>query len=77
MEYSNRFTDNLQNVINTAEELARAFHCSYIGSEHIVLAMLNCPDCTAYKLLTSCGVSEAMYREHFVHSIDRRLNING
>ncbi|MDE7440413.1 MAG: ATP-dependent Clp protease ATP-binding subunit [Clostridia bacterium] len=77
MEYINRFTDNLQNVINTAEEAARAFQCSYIGSEHIVFAMLNCPDCTAYKLLTSCGVSETMYREYFVRSIDRRSNING
>ncbi len=77
MEYSNRFTDNLQNVINTAEEMARAFQCSYIGSEHIILAMLNCPECTAYKLLTSCGVSESMYREYFVRTIDRRSNISG
>ena len=77
MEYSNRFTDNLQTVISTAEEAARAFQCSYIGSEHIVFAMLNCPDCTAYKLLNSCGVSETMYREYFVRSIDRRSNING
>ena len=77
MEYSNRFTGNLQNVINIAEEAARAFQCSYIGSEHIVFAMLNCPDCTAYKLLTSCGVSESAYREYFVRSIDKRSNING
>ena len=77
MEYSNRFTDNLQNVITTAEDAARAFQCSYIGSEHIVFAMLNCPDCTAYKILTSCGVSEPGYRDHFIRSIDRRSNING
>ena len=77
MEYSNRFTDNLQNVIAMAEDAARAFQCSYIGSEHIVFAMLNFPDCTAYKILSSCGVSETGYREYFVRSIDKRSNING
>ena len=77
MEYMNRFTQNLQEVMSTAEEAARIFHCSYIGSEHIVFAMLNCPDCTAYKILVSCGVNEAAYREHFIRSIDRRSNING
>ena len=77
MEYSNRFTDNLQNVISIAEDAARAFQCSYIGSEHIVFAMLNCPDCTAYKILVSCGVVESDYREYFVRSIDKHSNING
>ena len=77
MEYINRFTDNLQNVITMAEDAARAFQCSYIGSEHIVFAMLNSPECTAYKILSSCGVSEAGYREYFVRSIDKRSNING
>ena len=55
MEYKDRFSDNLQNVINIAEEAARVYGSSYIGSEHIVFAMLNCPDCTAYKLLSSCN----------------------
>lgn len=77
MEYSNRFTDNLQNVISVAEEAARAFQSSYIGSEHIGFAILNCPDCTAYKVLAACGVSEPRYREYFVRSIDKRSNISG
>ena len=77
MEYINRFTENLQNVIALAEEATRAFQCSYIGSEHIVFAMLNYPDCTAYKILTSCGVSEPAYREYFLRSLDKRSNING
>lgn len=77
MEYSNRFTDNLQNVISIAEEAARAFQSSYIGSEHIGFAILNCPDCTAYKVLAACGVSEPRYREYFVRSIDKRSNISG
>ncbi len=77
MEYTNRFTDNLQSVITIAEDAARAFQSSYIGSEHIVFAMLNCPDCTAYKVLSACGVNENAYREYFIRSIDKRANING
>ncbi len=77
MEFLNKFTDNLQQVISVAEEAARVYGSSYIGSEHIVFAMLNCPDCTAYKVLNSCDVSEPAYREYFARSIDKRSNING
>ena len=75
--YLNRFTDNLQQVLSVAEEAAVAYDSSYIGSEHIVFAMLNCPDCTAYKVLNACGVSEPEYREYFSRSIDTRSNIKG
>lgn len=77
MEYMNRFTDNLQNVIALAEEAANLYGSSYIGSEHIVFAMLNCPECTAYNLLTSCGVRPEEYRIYFERSIDRESNIVG
>ncbi len=73
----NKFTDNLQQVISVAQEAAEMYGSSYIGSEHIVLAMLNCPDCTAYRVLESCNVYEPIFREIFVNSIDRRSNING
>ena len=73
----NKFTDNLQQVISVAEEAARVYGSSYIGSEHLVFAMLNCPDCTAYKVLNACDVSEPAYREFFVRNIDKRSNING
>ena len=77
MDLFNKFTDNLQQVISVAEEAARVYGSSYIGSEHIVFAMLNCPDCTACKVLTSCDVSETAYRDYFARSIDKRSNING
>ena len=77
MEYMNKFTDNLQRVIELAEEAARAYGSSYIGSEHIIFAMLNCPESTACRVLNACDVSESMYREYFARSIDKRSNING
>ncbi len=75
--YMNRFTDNLQQVVSIAEEAAKLYDSSYIGSEHIVFGMLNCPDCTACKVLMACGVSEAGFREYFVRSIDFTSNIKG
>jgi ATP-dependent Clp protease ATP-binding subunit ClpC len=79
MEYSyiNRFSDNLQKVISLAEEAAKVYGSSYIGSEHIVFAMLNCPECTAYNVLSSCDVNESAYRDFFARSIDKYSNING
>ena len=76
-EYLNRFTDNLQQVISIAEESAVVYGTGYIGTEHLVFAMLNCPDCTANKILTSCGVSEPVFRDWFVRSIDRRSGAKG
>lgn len=77
MQEMNRFSNNLQKVIKIAEESATIYQSSYIGSEHIVFAMLNCPECTACKVLVSCGVSEGDYRAYFARSIDRRSNISG
>ncbi len=77
MDIFNKFTDNLQQVISLAEEAAKIYGSSYIGSEHLVFAMLNCPDCTACKVLTGCDVSEAAYREYFARSIDKQSNISG
>ena len=47
-EYEKKFTTNLLDVIETAKKVSQIYDSSYIGSEHIVLAMLNTPACTAY-----------------------------
>lgn len=77
MNYNNKFTDNLQMVFSVAEEAANVYGSSYIGTEHIVLAMLNCPDCTAYRILSECDVDETAYRGYFARSIEKRSNIKG
>ncbi|MDE6868735.1 MAG: ATP-dependent Clp protease ATP-binding subunit [Clostridia bacterium] len=77
MEYMDRFSDNLQRVFSIAEEAAKVYGSSYIGSEHIIFAMLNCRDCTANRILNACNVNAAMYKEYFARSIDRHSNING
>ena len=77
MDIFNKFSDNSQQVISVAEEAAKIYGTSYIGTEHLVFAMLNCPDCTAYKILTSCDVSEPAYREYFQNSLSHNSNMKG
>lgn len=76
MELS-RYTQNLQNVIARSRDIAEGLNTSYIGSEHIVYAMLTYPDCTAYKILSACKVPEEGYRRYLVNSADHDSNING
>ena len=76
-EFMNNCTDNMQQVISIAEQACGIYGISYIGSAHIVFAMLNCPECTAYRLLISSGVSEAAYRAYFERIIDKNSNITG
>lgn len=73
----NRYSQNLQYVLARSRDLATGLGTSYIGSEHIVYAMLTVPESTAFKILSSCRVSEEGYRRYFVNSADRASNING
>ena len=48
-----------------ANKIARYYKTDYIGSEHIVFAMLEVPESTAGRLLTSSGVEYSAYRDKF------------
>ena len=77
MEDYGKFTSNLLEVIDKAQSAAALYGSSYIGSEHIVFAMLNTPECTACKVMNMFGVQEPAYRAYFAQSIDRDSNIKG
>ena len=77
MEDYGKFTSNLLEVIEKAESAAELYGSSYIGSEHIVFAMLNTPDCTACKVMEMCGVEEPAFRAYFGRSIDQNSNSKG
>ena len=77
MEDYGKFTSNLLEVIEKAESAAELYGSSYIGSEHIVFAMLNTPNCTACKVMEMCGVEEPAFRAYFARSIDQNSNIKG
>lgn len=77
MENNLKFSKTLQKVFSVAEQLAKDYGSSYIGSEHLVLAMLTCPESTACKLLILSKSNKEQFKEYFVRSIDKRANIKG
>ncbi len=72
-----KYTNNLREVIKKSNIIATTFGTNYIGSEHIVYAMLNCPQSTACKILLSCGVSESLFRNFLIKSLDQNSSIHG
>ncbi|MDE7257558.1 MAG: ATP-dependent Clp protease ATP-binding subunit, partial [Clostridia bacterium] len=71
-----RYSRNLQKVLSVSREVCASLEITYIGSEHIVYAMLV-TECTAGKILASLGVTEEVYRRFLVKAVDRRCDING
>ena len=61
-EFMNNCTDNMQQVISIAEQACGIYGISYLGSEHIVFAILNCHACTACRLLLYSSASQEAYR---------------
>ncbi len=53
---SNKFTQKAQNTLNLSLSLARELGHSYIGSEHLLLALASEPDSIASRLLRGRGV---------------------
>ena len=59
-----RFTDRARRVIVLAQEEARSFNHNYIGTEHILLGLIQEGECVAAKALESMGISlEAVRQE--------------
>ena len=72
-----RFSHNLQIVVARSHELAASIGTSYIGSEHLVYAMLITSGCTAGNILLGAGVSEEKFRRYFINSADPESSISG
>lgn len=53
-----RFTVKARQVVVTAQEEARLLKHNYIGTEHILLGLLNAPDSTAAKVLHQLGYNK-------------------
>ena len=74
---TSRFSHNLQIVVARSHELAASIGTSYIGSEHLVYAMLITSGCTAGNILLGAGVSEEKFRRYFINSADPESSISG
>ncbi len=72
-----RFSEHLQQVVLVAEETAKRYNTTYIGSEHIVLAMLIVEDSTAGKLLVQAGATLQRYTERFKAHVSHNTPVYG
>jgi ATP-dependent Clp protease ATP-binding subunit ClpC len=64
-----RFTDRARRVVVLAQEEARLLNHNYIGTEHILLGLLNEGEGIAAKALESLGISLSSVREQVVEII--------
>ncbi len=64
-----RRSDHMEQVLLIANEAAKRYETSYIGSEHIVLGMLCVNDSTAGRLLVEAGASLEKYTEAFKRTV--------
>lgn len=75
--YNKNFSQNLQKVIRVSEEAAARYGTYYIGSEHLLFALLNVPECRACKILMQGGVNKTDYARIFARALDKRLHMDG
>ncbi len=71
------FSDHLKQVIAYAEKAARFYRTDCIGSEHIVLGILNVSDCAACRLLTAAGVEKDEYLAGFKKTVKQNPKFSG
>jgi len=69
-----RFTTDAKQVLTIAQEEAERSGHSYIGTEHLLLAMLRVPG-TAQRVLTSLGIEVDQVRERIKHVLGRNERI--
>jgi ATP-dependent Clp protease ATP-binding subunit ClpC len=66
-----RFTDRARRVVVMAQEEARMLNHSYIGTEHILLALIDEGDGVGAKALESLGISLDAVRQQVEEIIGR------
>ena len=74
---TSHFSEHLQQAVELSQEAARHYNTNYIGSEHVLLAMLCVTDSTASRLLTEAGVKLEKYRAVFRRNLQHDTPAHG
>ncbi len=67
---TNRFTQKAQNTLKNAQKLSVGMGHSYIGSEHLILALASEKDSISAKILSSCGAAPKKLKDALILSSD-------
>lgn len=65
----NDFTPTAKRVLEVSFQLARGMRNSFVGTEHLLLALLREGDSGAVKLLNACGVDAEAFTEELVNDL--------
>jgi len=65
----NRFTDKARRALDLAGDCACELGHSYVGSEHILLALIRQKDSPASKLLLQAGLSEDKMKQYILRTV--------
>ncbi|MCC8015978.1 MAG: ATP-dependent Clp protease ATP-binding subunit, partial [Clostridiales bacterium] len=65
----NDFTPTGKRILEMAFQIARSMRNSFVGTEHIFLAILRESDSGAVKILNACGIDENMLMQEFINSV--------
>jgi Clp amino terminal domain, pathogenicity island component len=66
-----RFTERARGVLSGTEGVARRLGHGFVGTEHILLALLEATDGLAFKVLDGIGISKSVVEEHVLELIKR------
>ncbi|MEA2901943.1 MAG: hypothetical protein QOH36_1830 [Actinomycetota bacterium] len=66
-----RFTDRARRVVELSQDEARSLHHSYLGTEHLLLALIREEDGVAAHVLADAGVSAADVRADVLDIVGR------
>ncbi len=67
----NDFTPTAKRVLEVSFQLARGMRNSFVGTEHLLLALLREGDSGAVKLLNACSVEAESFTEELVNDLAR------
>ena len=67
----NDFTPTAKRVLEVSFQLARGMRNSFVGTEHLLLALLREGDSGAVKLLSTCDVDAEAFTEELVNDLAR------
>ena len=70
-------SENFKKALQIANEITVQKGATYVGSEHFIYAFLSLPECTAYGILASEGITKNEYEEIFFAKIDKTSKYDG
>jgi ATP-dependent Clp protease ATP-binding subunit ClpC len=64
-------TETLRQVLDDAQREARAMNQEFVGTEHLLLGMLNCDRCESHRVLQKAGIEPVDLRAALMRELPK------